>query len=214
MPQKVYIAAGCWIRCVLGGEGASRPLPPNPPTPAETKPSQARPSQFKGRPVYLPSPPAESPEFPTLSVAKPTRSDSSRAGPLSLQTIFFQGDHVYESAPSLFRARNPSPRYLYLTQRVPSRVCSRRRSHVHTVPSLHRHKQNATKVAHRNRPFDQVKPHPPPQPPTPAETKPSQASLKAALFISQAPRLNLPNSPPSLWPSQPDPTPAEPGRCF
>ena len=39
---------------------------------------------------------------------------------------------------------------------MPSRVCSRRRSHVHRVPSLHRYKQNATKVAHRSRLFDQV----------------------------------------------------------
>ena len=169
-PQKLYIAAGYWIRCVLGGEGASRPLPPNPPPPL--KPShvqllwhfvcvcgamalrvhlrlQTRPNKdtvamgfvrgtamvdlhiymvalggwawqyqcqtmkrlktaarlgwgriwlawpqrgwgirksqanLKG-PVYLPSHSAQSPEFPTLSVAKPTRSDPSRAGPLSL----------------------------------------------------------------------------------------------------------------------------------
>ena len=167
---------------MLGREGASRPLPPNPPPPL--KPSQAKPSQFKGRPVYLPS---------LCGQANPIRPQASRAAVLTASlpgtdtakpspTHFFQGDHVYESPPSLFRARNPLPRYLYLTQLVPSRVCSRRRSHVHTVTSLHRHKQNATKVAHHSRLFDQVcawggggRPPPPPQPPTPAETKPSQA---------------------------------------
>ena len=126
MPQKLYIAAGYWIRCVLGGEGASRPLPPTP----------------------------------------------------------------------------------------------HRRSHVHTVPSLHRHKQNATKVVHRSPLLDQVcawggggKPPPPPNPPPklkPSQAEPSQAKPSQLLFISQAPRAESPNSPPSLWPSQPDPTPAEP----
>ena len=151
-PQvKAGLEPGVHCLKLSRGEGASRPLRPNPPTPAETKPSQAKPSQFKGRPVYLPSPPAESPEFPTLSVAKPTRSDPSRARPLFLTVSlsgtdtakpspnhFFQGDHVYESPPSLFRARNPLPRYLYLTQRVATDV--------HTVPSLHRHKQMPQKL--------------------------------------------------------------------
>ena len=125
--------------CAWGG-GGKPPPPPQPPTPAETKPSQAKPV-LKGRPVYLPSPPAESPEFPTLSVAKPTRSDPSRAGPLSLNTIFFKATMYMKVHHRYSAHENPVLkllRYLYLTQRVPSRVCSRRRSHVHTVPSLHR----------------------------------------------------------------------------
>ena len=108
--------------CAWGGGGKPPPPPqpnPLPPLkPSRAEPSQARPSQFKGRPVYLPSPPPESPEFPTLSLAKPTRSEPSRARPLFLTVLlpspampspyhFFQCDHVYESPPSLFRTRNP-----------------------------------------------------------------------------------------------------------
>ena len=158
MPQKVYIAAGYWIT--------------QPPTPAEAKPSQAKPSQFKGRPVYLPSPPAESPEFPTLSVAKPTRSDPSRAGPLSLQTIFFQGDHVYESPPSLFRARNPLHRYLY----------SRRCTHSAIAPATQTkcHKRFTSQPAIGSGVClggrGQSRPLPPNPPPAlkPSQAKPSQ----------------------------------------
>ena len=226
----------CTSQPAIGsGVWGKPPPPPQPPTPAETKPSQAKP-QFRGRPVYLPSPPTQSPEFPILSVAKPTRSDPSRARPLFLTVSlsgtdtakpspnhFFQGDHVYESPPSLFCARNPLPRYLYLTQRVPSRVCSRRCTQSAIAPQTQTkcHKSCTCQPAIGSGVClgGRGQAAPSPQPPTPAETKPSQAkpsqaSLKAALFISQAPRLNLPNSPPSLWPSQPDPTPAEPGRCF
>ena len=137
MPQKLYIAAGYLIRCVLGGGGGKPPPPSQPPTPAETKPSQAKPSQFKGRPVYLPS---------VCGQANPIRPQASRAAVLTASlsgtdtakpspTHFFQGDHVYESPPSLFRARNPLPRYLYLTQRGPSRVCSRRCTHSAIAPA-------------------------------------------------------------------------------
>ena len=103
MPQKLYIAAGYWIRCVLGGEGASRPLPPNPPPPL--KPSQAKLSQANlliSQAIRLNLP--DSP--PSLWPSQPD-STPSRAGPLSLTVSlsgtdtakpspnhFFQGDHV------------------------------------------------------------------------------------------------------------------------
>ena len=42
-----------------------------------------------------------SPEFPTLSVAKPTRSDPSRAGPLSL-TVSLSGTDTAKPSPNHF----------------------------------------------------------------------------------------------------------------
>ena len=172
-------------------------------------------------------------------MAKPTRSDPSRAGPLFLTVSlsgtdaakpspnhFFQGDHVYESPPSLFRARNPLPRYLYLTQRGLSRVCSRR-THSAIAPATQTkcHKRFTSQPAigsgvcawggGGSRPLP---PNPPPplkpsqakpSQARPGQAKPGQASLKAALFISQAPRLNLPNSPPS----QAKPTRSDPSRA-
>ena len=194
----------------LGGRGQAAPSPPTP-TPLKPKPSQ-----FKGRPVYLPSPPAEPPEFPTLSVAKPivkivkckTSTCSSREGPWlrrllkALDEGIHQGsDRSVECAKTAEKGANdgswaqktarsklahqPSSS----TQTRAENLCSPRplpeAQHPPRLRQKRRMRENSSKRCKRR----QLGP----------EDSEEQAQRPPCL------------SPKCLWPSQPDPTPGEPG---